>query len=193
MFEQGETATSLYVLLNGCLKFVKVTPDTQQLEIRFVIPGEIYGIARRSTARNVRPLRRRSSIVSRSPGIWPSGKTHTRLEEMATQDVEHRVAHAVLRLVSQSGRKVQESVLVDYFHVARQEIAEVSAQLHSVSRVLSAWENAGLVVVGRKVIVCDIERLPHRRRRCRVALWELTNAKRRTQTWRATSHRSGRP
>ena len=32
--------------------------------------------------------------------------------------------------------------------------------LHTVSRVLGAWENAGLVVVGRrKVIVCDLERL----------------------------------
>jgi CRP-like cAMP-binding protein len=74
--------------------------------------------------------------------------------------VEHRVAHAMLRLVSQSGRKVEAGVLVD-FPVTRQEIAEVSGTtLHSVSRVLSAWENAGLVVVGRqKVIVCDLERL----------------------------------
>jgi len=70
------------------------------------------------------------------------------------------VAHAVLRLVHQSGRKVEEGVLVD-FPVTRQEIAEVSGPTsHSVSRVLSAWENAGLVVVGRqKVIVCDLERL----------------------------------
>jgi CRP-like cAMP-binding protein len=85
---------------------------------------------------------------------------HTRLKEMATQDVEHRVANAVLRLVNQSGRKVEEGVLVD-FPVTRQEIAEASGTtMHSVSRVLSAWENAGLVVVGRqKVIVCDLERL----------------------------------
>jgi CRP-like cAMP-binding protein len=74
--------------------------------------------------------------------------------------VEHRVAHALLRLVSQSGREVEGGVLVD-FPVTRQEIAEVSGTtMHSVSRTLSAWENAGLVVVGRqKVIVCDLERL----------------------------------
>lgn len=44
---------------------------------------------------------------------------HTRLKEMSTQNVEHRVAHTVLRLVTQSGRKVEEGVLVD-FRITRQ-------------------------------------------------------------------------
>ncbi|HEU4498200.1 MAG TPA: helix-turn-helix domain-containing protein, partial [Sphingomicrobium sp.] len=58
------------------------------------------------------------------------------------------------------GRNVDGGVLVD-FPVTRQEIAEVSGTtMHSVSRTLSAWETAGLVVVGRqKVIVCDLEGL----------------------------------
>jgi CRP-like cAMP-binding protein len=74
--------------------------------------------------------------------------------------VEHRVAQALLRLVHQSGRKVKEGILVD-FPITRQEIAEVAGTtLHSVSRVLSGWQEAGLVVVGRrKVIVCDVEGL----------------------------------
>jgi CRP-like cAMP-binding protein len=55
-------------------------------------------------------------------------EVHTRLKEMATQDVGHRVAHAVLRLVNQSGRRVDEGVLVD-FPITRQEIAEVSGDL----------------------------------------------------------------
>lgn len=46
VFEQGETATTFYVLLNGRLKVVKVTPDGQQVVIRFVVPGDIYGIAK---------------------------------------------------------------------------------------------------------------------------------------------------
>ena len=183
VFEQGETATSFYVLLNGRLKVVKVTPDGQQVVIRFVVPGDIYGIAK-ALNRTDYPATATALVDSVTlawdMAIWDDfmqrhpafarnvmqmmGKriqeAHTRLKEMATQDVEHRVAHAVLRLVNQSGRKVQEGVLVD-FPVTRQEIAEVSGTtLHSVSRVLSAWENAGLVVVGRrKVIVCDLERL----------------------------------
>jgi CRP-like cAMP-binding protein len=183
VFEQGETAKSFYVLLNGRLKVTKLTPDGQQVVIRFVMPGDIYGIAKalnRSDYPATATALVDSVTLAWDMAIWddfmrrhPSfaqnvmqmmgqriEEAHTRLKELATQDVEHRVAHAVLRLVNQSGRKVEGGVLVD-FPVTRQEIAEVSGTtMHSVSRVLSAWENAGLVVVGRqKVIVCDLERL----------------------------------
>jgi CRP-like cAMP-binding protein len=183
VFEQGETAKAFYALLNGRLKVVKVTPDGQQVVIRFVVPGDIYGIAK-ALNREDYPATATALVDSVTlawdMAVWDEfmerhpafarnvmqmmgqriEEAHTRLKEMATQDVEHRVAHAVLRLVSQSGRKVEEGVLVD-FPITRQEIAEVSGTtLHSVSRVLSAWENAGRVVVGRqKVIVCDLERL----------------------------------
>jgi CRP-like cAMP-binding protein len=183
VFKQGATAKAFYVLLNGRLKVVKVTPDGQQVVMRFVVPGDIYGIAK-ALNRQDYPATATALVDSVTlawdMAIWDDfmqrhptfarnvmqmmgqriQEAHTRLKEMATEDVEHRVAHAVLRLVSQSGRKVEEGVLVD-FPVTRQEIAEVSGTtLHSVSRVLSAWENAGLVVLGRrKVIVCDLERL----------------------------------
>jgi CRP-like cAMP-binding protein len=85
---------------------------------------------------------------------------HARVKEMATENVERRVAHALLRLVQHSGREVDQGVLVD-FPVTRQDLAEASGTtLHSVSRILSAWEDAGVVVAGRqKVIVCDLEKL----------------------------------
>jgi len=183
VFEQGETAKHFYVLLDGRLKVVKVTADGQQAVIRFVVPGDIYGIAK-ALNREDYPATATALVDSVTlawdMAIWdefmeqhPSfarnvmrmmgqriQEAHTRLKELATQDVEHRVAHAVLRLVTQSGRKVEGGVLVD-FPITRQEIAEVSGTtMHSVSRTLSAWEDAGLVVVGRqKVIVCDLERL----------------------------------
>jgi CRP-like cAMP-binding protein len=183
VFEQGQTAKAFYVLLSGRLKVVKSTPDGQQVLIRFVVPGEIYGIAK-ALNREDYPATALAIIdsvtLSWDMAIWDDFMTrhpvfagnvmrmmgqriedaHTRLKEMATQDVEHRVANAVLRLVSRSGRLVDEGVVVD-FPITRQEIAEASGTtMHSVSRVLSAWQNAGLVVVGRqKVIVCDLERL----------------------------------
>ncbi|OFW71587.1 MAG: Crp/Fnr family transcriptional regulator, partial [Alphaproteobacteria bacterium RBG_16_64_48] len=170
VFEQGETAKAFYVLLNGRLKVMKLTPDGQQVVIRFVVPGDIYGIAK-ALNREDYPATATALVDSVTlawdMAVWDEfmdrhpafarnvmrmlgrriEEAHTRLKEMATQDVEHRVAHAVLRLVSQSGRNVEGGVLVD-FPVTRQEIAEVSGTtMHSVSRVLSAWENAGLVVV----------------------------------------------
>ncbi|MGB6969845.1 MAG: cyclic nucleotide-binding domain-containing protein, partial [Methyloceanibacter sp.] len=44
VFRQGEIAEAFFVLLHGRLKVVKVTPLGQQIIIRFVNPGDIYGI-----------------------------------------------------------------------------------------------------------------------------------------------------
>lgn len=87
-------------------------------------------------------------------------EAHTRIEELSTEEVEHRVAHTLLRLVAQSGRETEDGMLVD-FPVTQQDIAEASGTtLHSVSRTLSAWESAGLVAVGRrKIVVRDIQGL----------------------------------
>jgi CRP-like cAMP-binding protein len=46
VFEQGQSASSFYVLLHGRLKVVQVTADGQQVVIRFVNPGDLFGIAK---------------------------------------------------------------------------------------------------------------------------------------------------
>jgi CRP-like cAMP-binding protein len=87
-------------------------------------------------------------------------EAHTRLKELTTDEVGHRIAHTLLRLVTQSGRKTEDGVLVD-FPISQQDIAEAAGTtLHSVSRTLSAWESAGVVTVGRrKIVVRDVKAL----------------------------------
>jgi CRP-like cAMP-binding protein len=78
---------------------------------------------------------------------------------MSTQQVERRVAHALLRLAKQAGRKVDDGIEID-FPISRQDIAEMTGTtLHTVSRTLSAWEQQGLIESGRQRIVL---RDPHR-------------------------------
>jgi CRP-like cAMP-binding protein len=78
---------------------------------------------------------------------------------MSTQQVEQRVAHALLRLAKQSGRKVEHGVEID-FPISRQDIAQMTGTtLHTVSRILSAWEQQGLIEGGRQRIVL---REPHK-------------------------------
>jgi CRP/FNR family transcriptional regulator, nitrogen oxide reductase regulator len=182
-FQQGETAKAFFVLLHGRLKVVKVTPHGQQVLIRFVNPGDIYGIAK--------ALRRQDypataiAVVDSVTLAWPSEtwddfiaahpsfalnvmltmgerlqEAHTRLKELSTEEVGHRLAHTILRLIMQSGRKTDEGVLID-FPITQQDLAQASGTtLHSVSRVLSAWESAGLVIVGRrKIVVRDVQGL----------------------------------
>ena len=73
---------------------------------------------------------------------------------------EKRVAHALLRLVNQTGRKTELGSEID-FPISRQDIAEMTGTtLHTVSRLLSAWEDKGIIVSGRqKVTVSDSHRL----------------------------------
>jgi CRP-like cAMP-binding protein len=85
--------------------------------------------------------------------------TQARVIEISNEQVEQRVAHALLRLAKQAGRKVEAGIEID-FPISRQDIAEITGTtLHTVSRILSAWESQGLVEGGRQRIVL---RDPHR-------------------------------
>jgi CRP-like cAMP-binding protein len=76
--------------------------------------------------------------------------------EMSSEQVEQRIARAVLRLIAQAGRQTPDGIEID-FPITRQDIADMTGTtLHTVSRTLSAWEGEGLVRGGRqKVIVTD--------------------------------------
>jgi CRP-like cAMP-binding protein len=183
VFSQGEQADNFYVLLHGRLKVVQLTPDGRQIVVRHINPGEMAGIARAvrlptypaSAIAAVESLCLcwQSSAWDRFSAIDPTitghvlkligerlQETHTRVRELSTQEVERRIAHAVLRLVKQAGRKTDEGILID-FPVTRQDLAEMAGTtLHTVSRLMSGWEEKGLVTSARKkVVVVDPQRL----------------------------------
>lgn len=183
IFEQGAEATEFFTLLHGRLKVVQTTQDGQQVVVRHVSPGEIFGIARAmrrtdypATAIAVVdslalawPSSQWDAFIARSPVLAMNAlqtvgqrlqDAHTRIRELSTEEVERRVAHAILRLVHQAGKKTEEGILID-FPVTRQDIAEMTGTtLHTVSRVMTAWEAKGLVASARKkVVVRDAHKL----------------------------------
>ena len=81
-----------------------------------------------------------------------------RFRQVATERVERRLARALLRLASQSGRKIEQGVLID-FPLSRQDLAEMcGTTLFTVSRTLSQWESQGIVITGRERVIV---RYPH--------------------------------
>src|SRR5215216_6672050 len=182
VFEQDAPATSFFILLDGHLRVAKLTPAGQQVVVRFVAPGEIFGVAK-AIGRTTYPATA-TAVVDSVALVWPSAawprlieknpalaanalqtvgsrlqEAHTRVVEMSTEQVERRVAHALLRLAKQAGRKVEQGVEID-FPISRQDVAEMTGTtLHTVSRILSAWEQQGLVEGGRQRIVL---REPHK-------------------------------
>ena len=182
IFEQGADATSFFLLLHGHVRAAKTTPTGEQIVVRYVAPGETFGLAMAIGAAHypatalavddsvvlIWPTAAWPRLVERFPALAANTlltigtrlqESHTRILEMSTQQVEQRVAHALLRLAKQSGRKVDRGIEID-FPISRQDIAQMTGTtLHTVSRLLSAWEAQGLVESGRQRIIL---REPHR-------------------------------
>lgn len=183
VFKQGEPAASFYLLISGRLKVTQVTGDGQQIIVRVVHPGELFGFAmalQRPDYPGTASAATDSVILSWPTELWPQfveqngrlaasaiqtmgrqlEEAHTRIREISTQEVERRVAHAILRLSLLAGRKEESGIRIT-FPISRQDIAEMTGTtLHTVSRILSAWEARGLVACGRqKVLLRDPDRL----------------------------------
>lgn len=182
VFEQDGEAHSFFLLLDGHVRVVKSTPDGQQVIVRYISPGELLGIAH-ALGRTTYPANAIAAVdcvLIAWPGrLWPQfaglpqfapntyktvgtrlQDSQTQVIELATEQVEQRVAHALLRLVNQTGRKTDDGIVID-FPISRQDIAEMTGTtLHTVSRLLSAWEEKGLIRSGRqKVTVLEPHRL----------------------------------
>jgi len=181
VFEQGGPAASFFLLIHGRLKVTQVTKDGQQMMVRVVHPGDLFGFARAlqrpdypGTARAVVeslvigwPMSEWDAVVQSIPQLAINAmqtigqrldEAHTRLRELSTEEVERRVAHTVLRLAEKAGKPEAGGTRID-FPISRQDIAEMTGTtLHTVSRILSAWETRGLVESGRqRLTVCDAE------------------------------------
>ncbi len=183
IFEQGAAPSRFFVLLHGALQVTKTTPDGQQVVVRYVSPGEIFGVAVAiglpaypgtvtatiDSVLLVWPSAAWPRLVARAPGLALNvlqtvgtrlQDAHTRVVEMSTEQVERRIAHVLLRLARQSGRKTEDGIEIA-FPISRQDVAEMTGTtLHTVSRILSAWEKDGLVSSGRqRIVICDPHRL----------------------------------
>ena len=179
VFTQDAEARSFFLLLSGHVRVVRTSPDGTQVIPRYINEGELFGIAV-AMGRTTYPASAIAAVdcvvltwpnaawaefQAEAPGFGTEAfrtigirleETQAQVMEMKTQQVEQRIAHALVRLVNQSGRKTDEGIEID-FPITRQDIAEMTGTtLHTVSRLLSAWEGAGIVRSSRqKVIVTD--------------------------------------
>lgn len=176
VFNEGDPADRFFMVLDGYIRVVRVTLAGEQIISLHIPSGQLFGIAR-AIGRETYP----ATAITASEAIilsWPTtvwdhfvvsypgfssetykilglrmGELNMRVVEMATQQVEQRVANTLLRLVNQTGRKVADGIEVD-FSITRQDLSEMTATtLHTISRLLSAWEKHGLVKSRRKHIV----------------------------------------
>jgi len=175
-FNEGDQADEFLVLTTGRVKLTQLTPDGQQVVLRLVAPGDAFGGVG-AFGDPTYPISAEAVEIA-SALAWNSATMRHLLEtqnqialnalrfvarhlydlqrlyrQAMTERVERRVARALLRLVHEAGRRVDKGVEID-FPISRQDVAEMTGTtLFTVSRLLSAWEERGIVKSGRQRIV----------------------------------------
>jgi CRP-like cAMP-binding protein len=176
LYMQGDEAISFYLLLNGRIKLTQVTPDGQEIILRYASPGESFGLIAVLTEQTypvsayvvndsrilVWQRSEMNTLMGRMPTMAMnalrilSGRVREfqdRIRELSTERVEQRIARAVLRLAHQTGKKVPQGIFLD-LPISRQDLAEMTGTtLFTVSRTLSKWETMGLIITGREQII----------------------------------------
>ncbi|MGO4917125.1 Crp/Fnr family transcriptional regulator [Pseudogemmobacter sp. W21_MBD1_M6] len=182
VFSEGMPVERFFLLLDGHIRVIRTTPGGDQIIALHIAPGQLFGIgaalgrttypATAMTADDCValcwPNRMWAEFTARYDGFATEtyktvgervGEMNNRIVEMATQQVEQRVACAILRLISQTGRKVEGGVEIG-LPITRQNISDMTGTtLHTVSRLLSAWERDGIVMSERRKITVTA---PHR-------------------------------
>jgi CRP-like cAMP-binding protein len=182
LLRQGEPAAEFFVLRSGRLRLSQISAEGHQVVIRFVGPGDgvgiiavLGGIPYPLSAEAVEPVEALSwsgegyaELMERHPVLalealgLIAGRfkgAMDQLRELSTQRVERRVAHALLRLAGQMGRRLADGSIELDLPLSQQDLAEMTGTtVFTVSRTLSSWESRGLVQTGRKRVVL---RQPH--------------------------------
>lgn len=172
-FEQGTPPSTIFLVMSGRFKALQSGSDGGQIVTRLAGTGDLMGhisafngapypvtaIAIVDSAVLTWSQRSFTDLMLQNPELSLAvvrymGKSiedaHARLLEASTEHVERRIARAVLRLVRQAGRRVDGGIEVA-FPITQQDIGMMSGTtLHTVSRVLSAWQRNGIVDTRRQ-------------------------------------------
>lgn len=176
VFNAGDAADHFFLLLDGHIRVVRITQNGEQIIALHIPAGQLFGIAHAighdeypATAIAADeclalawPSRLWKDFVATYDGFGEEvskslgrrmTEIHDKAVELATLQVQQRIANALLRLINQSGKTTADGIEID-FPITRQDLSEITGStLHTVSRVLSQWEKDGLVKSARKKIV----------------------------------------
>ena len=182
VFSEGMTIERFFLLMDGHIRVIRTTPGGDQIIALHIAPGQLFGIGA-AIGRTTYPATAMTAddclTLAWPNRLWPVfsqryegfatetykvvgervGEMNNRIVELATQQVEQRVACAILRLITQTGRKVEGGIEIG-LPITRQNISDMTGTtLHTVSRLLSGWERDGIVLSERRKITVTA---PHR-------------------------------
>lgn len=175
LFHQDDEADLFYILLEGAVRLSQVTLEGHQVIVHHVSPGEGFGIIVALShvpypvsAETLEPClvlswdaETTKRLMLACPQLAINGmemlaghfvQVQDRFRELATQRVERRIAHALLRLVRQVGKRTASGILID-LPLSRQDLAEMTGTtVYTTSRILAQWEKDGWIATGREQV-----------------------------------------
>lgn len=182
VFHQDDPAVELYALERGQVKVYQISLDGERITLQLLHPGTLFGGLAALGAQIRYPVsaeaveacdvlawdgREMGRFMEAHPRIALNLtnllvnhviELQNRYRELATEQVEQRLARALLRLVRQAGRKVDAGVQID-LPLTRQTLAEMTGTtVFTVSRIMSRWHEQGLVESGKGQVTI---RRPH--------------------------------
>jgi CRP/FNR family transcriptional regulator, nitrogen oxide reductase regulator len=175
-FFQSDYAERMFILTHGRVKLSQSGADGHEALIRVITSPSLFALVAMTSAKSY-PVSAQAAedslaiywtrqelmeFIVQSPLMAMNAmrimaeqlaEMQQRFRQATTERVERRLAHTLIRLASEAGRKVDEGILID-LSLTRQDLAEMSGTtLYTASRTLSHWEEQGLVICGRERVV----------------------------------------
>lgn len=184
LFNQGEEANQCYILLSGEVRLLLLTPDGKRVIIDIIGPGMYLGFFVALTGKPY-PISA-ETIEASELYVWDATaiRDHilrtpqltlnvlsaladrviclqNKVQQLATERVEQRIAHSLLLLAQHMGKQEEEGILIN-MPLTHRDLAEMAGtNIYSVSRVLHKWEEQDIIITGRKrILLRSPERLP---------------------------------
>lgn len=182
IFHEGDPADRFWVVRDGQVKIVKHGEGGREIVIEVIPPGEVFGGAamlmthQPATAQGLSGAATLSVAVDEYKRLlreYPAVGVRViemmgerllgvvRMRAMASERVERRVAHVLLKLASKFGEERADGWAIGA-SLSRQDIAELSdTTLETAIRVMSKFNKEGLVKTlrGGYVVILDRETL----------------------------------
>jgi CRP-like cAMP-binding protein len=167
LIRAGETATFLFLLHAGTAKYYRVTKQGQELLLRWLIPGDVFGLGTMlkhppDYMGSVQTLDESEVYCWNHPDVRKIVKVYPQLGENAlriallylsgyaerhssllSRTAEQRVARCLLNLGNRTGHHYPGGAEVDITNEQLGSLSDVG--LFTVSRILNKWERSGAI------------------------------------------------
>ncbi len=166
IFSEGQPSTDVWAVREGLVHIVKSGPAGREIVLEVIPPGELFGavvalegrpypasaIATEATTAWRVPSALVREICQRQPTLRSAilalvttrlRSAHERLQSVALESVEQRLARMLLVLVPKIGQQRDGLTVLP---VTRQELADmVGSTVETTIRITSKWQRTGIV------------------------------------------------